>query len=54
MNKYKHYQITIKETGTDKPITTEYHGNIDEQGLVAFFGLENPDVEWYKIEELCR
>lgn len=26
---YKHYRITIKEVGLEKPIETEYHGIID-------------------------
>lgn len=47
----KHYQITIKEIGREKPIETEYIGNIDRRKLIEFFGLEEPDVEWYRIKE---
>lgn len=49
---HKHYKITIKETGSDKPIETEYCGIIDRRGLITFYGLNNPEVEWYKIEEI--
>lgn len=44
--------ITIKEVNSDHTIETEYLGNIDRKGLIDFYGLEEPDVEWYKIEEL--
>lgn len=50
----KHWKITIKETGRPKPIVTEHHGNLDEQGLIDFFGLTESDVEWYKIEEITE
>ena len=45
------YKITIKETGHEDPIVTYYDGDINKYGLIAFFGLEEPDVEWYTIEE---
>ena len=48
----KHYQITIKDAGLEKPIVTEYVGDIDRRKLVEFFGLKEPDVEWYQIKEL--
>ncbi|GAB6863727.1 hypothetical protein [Bacteroides acidifaciens] len=31
----------------EKPIETEYHGIIDYKGLIAHYGLNNSDVEWY-------
>ena len=45
------YRITIKEVGKETPTVTYYDGEINERGLIAFFGLEEPDVEWYTIEE---
>ena len=42
---YKHYKITIKETGLEKPIETEYHGIIDYKGLIAHYGLNNYDID---------
>lgn len=49
---YGHYEITIKETGREKPVSTEYHGFINHEGLVSFFGLKEPDVEWYDIRKI--
>lgn len=42
---YKHYKITIKEVGLEKPIETEYYGTINYEELIAFYGLNNSDVE---------
>ena len=51
---YKHYKITIKEAGLEKPIETEYHGIIDNKGLIAYYGLNNSDEEWYEIDEIVE
>ena len=51
---YKHYRITIKEVGLEKPIETEYHGIIDYEELIAYYGLNNSDVEWYDIDEIVE
>lgn len=51
---YKHYKITIKEAGLEKPFETEYHGIIDNKGLIAYYGLNNSDVEWYEIDEIVE
>ena len=45
------YKITIKEKGSEEPLVTYYGGDINIDGLIAFFGLKEPDVEWYTIEE---
>ena len=49
---YRHWRVTIKERFMINPLTTELHGNYDEQDVVEFYGLKQPDVEWYKMEEL--
>ena len=41
----KHYKITIKEIGVDKPVETEYSGFIDRKRLITFYGLNNPDEQ---------
>ena len=51
---YKHYKITIKEAGLEKPIETEYHGIIDNKGHNGYYGLNNSDVEWYEIDEIVE
>lgn len=47
----KHYEITIKEVGRPNPLKTSLSGNKTRQQVIEWFGLENPDVEWYTIEE---
>ncbi len=48
--KSKHYEITTQEVGREKPIMTSFIGDRDRKYIIDFFGLEQPDVEWYKIE----
>lgn len=50
MAKQIHYEVTIKEVGRDHILKTSYIGPLSRQGVVDFFGLENDDVEWYRIE----
>lgn len=47
----KTYYVTIKEVGRRTPITTSYTctSEVTEQHVVEFFGLNEPDVEWFKI-----
>ena len=46
------YNITIKEYGRSKPLHTAHIGReMTEQELIDFYGLAEPDVEWYKIEK---
>ena len=52
MEKYNHWRVTINEKEMKLPITTELHGNYDEKDVVEFYGLNQPDVEWYKMENL--
>lgn len=46
------WKVTIKETMMDRPIVTTYTGDVDYQYVKQFFGCEEPDVEWYNIEEI--
>ena len=59
------WKATIKERGNDHLLTPELVGNMfdyitDEQQrdnqcikyLIGFWGLEEPDVEWYKLEKI--
>lgn len=47
----KTWIVTIKEKMMDRPIETTYTGDEDYQYIKQFFGCEEPDVEWYNIEE---
>lgn len=47
------YEITIKEKKNDNVLHTSYSGQEKtEQELIDFFGLNDDDVEWWKIEEV--
>ena len=48
------WRCTIKEVGNGRPLVSEYSGNdyVDEKFCVDWWGLKNPDVEWYKLEEI--
>lgn len=48
---YRHWHVKIWEHGKPKPIETEHHGYLDYQGVVKFFGLNDPDVDRYEITE---
>lgn len=48
---YRKWKVTIKEVAMELPIHTEYHGHYDLNDVREHFGLEDPDVEWYKIED---
>lgn len=47
------YIIKFKEVGKQNVLQTSYSGKeVTEEYLIEFFGLNNPDVEWYKIEKI--
>ena len=48
------FKIITKEVGRDKPIETEFTGDVDRSYLIKFFGLREPDVEWFRIEEVQK
>ena len=44
------WKVTIKEKLMDRPIVTRCTGDVDSEYLKKFYGCDQPDVEWYKIE----
>lgn len=50
--KYRRFKARIKEKGNDTILTPEHWGYVTEEDCVKFWGLNNPDVEWYEIEEI--
>lgn len=46
----KTWKATIKERGRNHLLTPTYIGNVDREFLINFWGLKEPDVEWYKLE----
>lgn len=43
------YEETVKEVGYDHHITTSFTGDLTREFIIDFFGLTQPDEEWYKI-----
>lgn len=42
--------IKYKEVLTERVAKTSYTGdNLTKEKMVDFFGLNNPDVEWYEV-----
>ena len=50
----RHFKIITKEVGREHPIETEFTGNVDRAYLIKFFGLQERDVEWFRIEEVQK
>lgn len=50
--KKRHWKIRLKERTAGHILTPKYIGYSDREEVIKFFGLENPDVEWYEIEEV--
>ena len=46
------YKIRYKEVGRSRIGETTYSGPLSETEVIAFFGLDGDDVEWYEIEEV--
>lgn len=49
--KRRHFKITVKERSTGHIVTPEFIGYKTREQVIEFFGLREPDIEWYKIEE---
>ena len=46
-----HYRIRARERTTGRIVTPEYIGSKTRAEVIEFFGLEEPDIEWYEITE---
>lgn len=48
------WQATIKERGNDHILTPTYlcDDNVTKEEIIEFWGLDKPDVEWYKLEKI--
>lgn len=47
----KKYKVRYREVGSDRIGETTYKGSLSREGVIKFFGLHMPDVEWYEVEE---
>ena len=54
------WQATIKEVGNEHLLTPTYSISneeekyLNEQFFIDFWGLDNDDVEWYKLERIDK
>ena len=46
------WKVKVWEVGRDRPIETEHHGDLNREQVIAFFGLREPDVVRYEVEEI--
>ena len=45
------WTIKFKEYGKNHIGTCYHSGNLSRKEVIEFFGLNDPDIEWYKITE---
>ncbi len=50
-NRRRHFKIRAKERTTGHIVTPEFIGYKTRNEVIAFSGLEEPDIEWYTITE---
>jgi len=48
----KTWKCTIKERDNDHILSPMLIGDFDRNYCIKFWDLNNPDVEWYKLEEV--
>ena len=48
------WKAKIKERDNEHILTPTYlcDDNVTEKDMIDFWGLDNPDVEWYKLEKI--
>ena len=50
---YRYWKVQYIDTWTNGEIReTELHGYYDYNDVIKFFGLNEPEVSWYKVEEI--
>lgn len=48
----KGWRAKIKEVGSDSILTPILIGDFDENYAIQHWGLDQDDVEWYKLERI--
>ena len=48
------YKVRYKEVGSDRIGETMHIGELSKEGVIKFFGLDMPDVEWCEVEEVME
>lgn len=54
MKEIKTFEVVVKEKMNDHPIKTTYTGVCEREDVINFYGLREPDVEWFTINEVTN
>ena len=54
MKEIKTFEVVVKEKMNDNPIKTSYTGVCEKEDVINFYGLREPDVEWFTIKEITN
>ena len=54
MKEIKTFEVVVKEKLNDHPIKTSYTGICEKEDVIKFYGLREPDVEWFTIKEIIN
>ena len=52
MYEMTHWRVTIKEWNTPHEIESDNISHMTLEQIIGFYGLREPDVEYYRIEEV--
>lgn len=47
------YKVTFKEVGRSECVR-HYSGNVSESTIITMYGLNEPDIEYFKIEKVVE
>jgi hypothetical protein len=47
----KVWRVRLKEVGSDSILEPSLYGDFDRDYVIRWFGLDQPDVEWYELTE---
>lgn len=50
MSEMTHWRVTIKEWNTPHEIESDNISHMTREQIIEFYGLREPDVEYYRIE----
>ena len=54
MKEIKTFEVVVKEKMNDHPIKTSYTGACEREDVINFYGLREPDVEWFTVNEVTN
>lgn len=54
MKEIKTFEVVVKEKLNDYPIKTSYTGVCEMEDVIDFYGLREPDVEWFTVKEITN